>query len=248
MLDFFNKKSSKSDSATTCAILVAAGSGSRMRTKTSKYLLEILGRPIISYTLDVFQNAKCIDEIIIVTRHQDIVAVGDIVQSFAYDKVKCILAGGKTRQESVQIGLQQLSDQIQTVCIHDGVRPFVTEKQLETCMDAARKHGAAVLAVLSKDTLKSGSEDGFISGDISRENTYQIQTPQCFTTDVIKDAYLHAEEEKRQATDDSTLVVQSGGTVKLIEGSYDNVKITTPEDLLIAECILRKRGELFENW
>ena len=245
MFDYFSKKNDNTSTNLISAVIVAAGFGSRMKSSLSKYFIEILGRPIIAHTLEVFEESNVIDNIIIVTQNDDIVIMNDIVKAFSFDKVSTIVAGGDSRQKSVSNGIMELDQRTKIVLIHDGVRPFISSENINDCVKNTKKYNSAVLAVPSKDTLKIVDKDGFLCGMLDRENTYSMQTPQCFSLEIIEKAYKYATENNILATDDCTLVQLIGEKVKIVLGSYDNIKITTPEDVYIAESILRSRGELF---
>ena len=215
------------------AIIVAAGSGTRMGGVKNKVFLELRGKTVIEHTLDTFKNCKEIDDIILVTRECDI----ELCKDFKDLKV---IAGGKTRQESVYLGLCEAKD-ADIVVIHDGARALISCEEIENAIDDAKKYGASAVGVSSKDTLKMVDEDGFIVKTLNRETTYQIQTPQIFKKDEIKKAHEDAIKEGFSGTDDCSLYEKYIGKIKVTKGSYDNIKLTTPEDMVIAKNILEKR-------
>ena len=218
------------------AVIVAAGKGTRMGADKNKVFLELMGKTILEWTVDVFENAPCIDEIIIVTN--DIEGAGDLFKS--YKKVAGITPGGATRQESVKKGLLAATGDI--AVIHDGARALILEKEIAAAIEAADKYGAAAVGVKSKDTLKKADKDGFIVKTVDREFIYNIQTPQVFKMSEIRK--MHKLADKNSFTDDCALAESFGARIKIVEGSYDNIKITTPDDMEIAEKILKSRSKL----
>ena len=235
------------------AIVLSAGSGKRMNSDTKKQYLLIKEKPIIYYSLNTFQQSSFIDEIILVTSQEDMTFVEDeIVKKYDFTKVSNIVAGGKERYNSVYNGLMYCKDS-EYVFIHDGARPFITEEIIKRTMDVLLKHGSAVVGMPVKDTIKIVDENDFVKDTPNRKSVWLVQTPQCFRADIAINAYekLIAEEQsgnliKRgiQVTDDAMVVETFYDTpfnkykVKLVEGSYENIKITTPEDLGVAEVFL----------
>lgn len=221
------------------AVIVAGGKGTRMGAEKNKVFLSLMNRQMIYYTISAFENNSRIDNIVIVTGKVDIEECSAVVKKYALKKVKCIVEGGATRQKSVMNGLLKADGDI--VLIHDGARALVTDEEINNSIDDCIKYGASAVGVKCKDTLKRAS-DGFISGTIDREETYLIQTPQTFYRDKILALHKRAEKEGFSATDDCMIAENYGVKIKISEGSYDNIKLTTPEDMIIAEEILRKRG------
>ncbi len=219
----------------TIAIIAAAGSGSRMKSDTSKQFIELNGIPVLIRTLLAFDRADKIDGVIIVTRKNDINAVKDMVKAYNIKKVLTVAVGGDTRQESVSNALA-LTDS-EYVLIHDGARPFITPEQINSVVLALSENDAAALGKPITDTLKI-AENGFISGTQERSALYGIQTPQGFKTTVIKAAHKAAKENGLSVTDDCALCESMGIKIKIIEGSSSNIKITTPDDLPLACGIL----------
>lgn len=218
------------------AIIVAAGSGTRMQSEINKHLLPLAGKPVIVHTLEAFQHTPQIDAIVLVTSEENLHPYHKFVAEYAIDKVTHVVLGGETRRDSVYNGLQAVGD-ADIVLIHDGARPLIAQREIEAVIRDAAAHGAAVVAVPAKDTTVSGRE-GFIESALDRSTLWQVQTPQGFKAAIIKEAYAAAVRDGVQATDDTGLVTRLGGMVKLTPGSYANVKITTPEDLVIAEALL----------
>ncbi|MBQ7986103.1 MAG: 2-C-methyl-D-erythritol 4-phosphate cytidylyltransferase [Clostridia bacterium] len=216
------------------AVIVAAGSGTRMKAGKNKVFLELLGKTILEHTVSAFENMAKIDEIIVVTN--EIEEATKILSK--YSKLKAIVQGGAVRGESVQNGLKKATGDF--VAIHDGARALTLPEDIENVLDAAVEFGAAALGVKCKDTLKMADENGFIKETVDREFLYNIQTPQVFRLSEIKEMYEKCDEV---FTDDCALAEKYGIKVKIVDGSYDNIKITTPDDLDLAERILRKRGE-----
>ena len=218
------------------AVIVAAGKGTRMGADKNKVFLELMGKTILEWTVDVFENASCIDEIVIVTN--DIEGAGDLFKD--YKKVASITAGGETRQESVKNGLLVATGDI--AVIHDGARALILEKEIVAAIEATEKYGAAAVGVKSKDTLKKADKDGFIVKTVDREFIYNIQTPQVFKMAEIRK--MHKLADDNSFTDDCGLAESFGARIKIVEGSYDNIKITTPDDMEIAKKILKNRRSL----
>lgn len=222
-----------------CAIIVAAGRGTRMGAKENKIFLPLAGKPVLVFCLDAFSSCDKIDEIILVTRKADIPLCETLFREHPIEKLKAIVPGGNTRQESVYQGL--LHCHLPYAAIHDAARALITPAEIAHVIETAEQYGAAALGVKSKDTLKRVSENGWITATIDREYTYQIQTPQVFDTNLILSAHKKACQDHFEGTDDCSLVERLSTNVKLVEGSYENLKLTTPEDLLTAERILEKR-------
>lgn len=215
------------------AIIVAAGKGTRMGAGKNKVFLEILGKPVLEHTVSVFDSCPIIDEIVVVTNEID--EAKKILSK--YQKVTEITCGGAVRGESVQNGLSVATGDI--AVIHDGARALILPEDIENVINAAVEHGCAALGVKCKDTLKMADENGFIKETVDREFLYNIQTPQVFKLSEIKEMYENCDEV---FTDDCALAQKFGKKVKIVDGSYDNLKLTTPEDMIMAEEILKKRG------
>ena len=223
------------------AIVLAGGQGTRMGTAVQKQYIELCGKPVLYYTLHTFQNSGVIDEIILVVGEgQEEYCRQNIVKKYGFTKVSKVVVGGAERYYSVWNGLQEVSEGY--VFIHDGARPFVSEEMIARAYEEVQKYGACVVGMPVKDTIKIADEDGFSRETPNRKDVWMIQTPQVFETGLVKEAYealLH--EKEISATDDATAVEQMlGRKVKLVVGSYENIKITTPEDLKIAQALLCK--------
>ncbi|MBN4051021.1 MAG: 2-C-methyl-D-erythritol 4-phosphate cytidylyltransferase [Alkaliphilus sp.] len=238
------------------AIIVAAGKGTRMGRGINKQFLLLEGKPILAHTIKAFEECESIDEIIIIVTKGEIdYCRGNIIEKFGCTKVTKIVVGGSERVSSVFRGLSEVSSYDSIITVHDGARPLITSSQISECVETAKKLGSAVLAVQVKDTIKIVSPDMEIERTLKRSELWAIQTPQSFHYSVIMKAYETYMERKlenrdnvdRQSyhhpTDDSSLVEQIGIKVHVIKGDYENLKITTPEDIIVASEIFRKRSE-----
>lgn len=225
------------------AIIVAAGKGNRMGSQISKQFLLLEGKEILAHTVGQFEQFSRINEIVLVSGKNEIEDVRTMVKSYGWQKVAAVVAGGKERQDSVKCGLHALSYQSEIVLIHDGVRPFVTEEMIESSIDAAQKYDGCVLGVQVKDTLKICDQNGFVLETPQRSSLWQIQTPQTFRREFIEKAYAKAEQGGFVGTDDASVAEFAGMKIKVIQGSYQNIKITTKEDLLIGACFLKEEKE-----
>lgn len=224
------------------AVIAAGGSGTRMGGNVPKQFVRIGGIPIIVRTLLKFETCSDIDEIIVVVRDCDIETVKILLNEYKITKLTRIVKGGATRQASVLNGINAASGRF--VFIHDAARPFVTPEQISEVVNETHRFGAAALGVPIKDTLKTVKKDGMISETVDRENKYSIQTPQGFEIEMIRAAHREAERKGVSVTDDCALAELSGASVKVVEGSSLNIKLTTPEDIILAEGILNsKKGE-----
>ena len=222
------------------AIVLAAGTGSRMQSKQKKQFMEVKGKPILWYSLFQFEQSP-VDEVILVTGEEDIpYCKKEIVERYGFTKVKEVIAGGKERYHSVYNGLQKTTGDY--VLIHDGARPMITEKIIEDAIHGAEQHKACVIGVPVKDTIKQVSE-GKVICTPDRNSLWITQTPQGFETELVKQAYEEMMQEDQIAvTDDAMVVEQYGGqSVYFVEGDYKNMKVTTPEDILLAEVFLGLR-------
>jgi 2-C-methyl-D-erythritol 4-phosphate cytidylyltransferase len=229
------------------AVLLAGGSGRRMGGKVPKQFKELSGKPVLWYSLKTFSESEIIDEIVIVSDEEHIGYVEkDIVDLYGFHKVSNVVKGGRERYHSVAKGLETVSSDTDFVFIHDGARPFVTEHTIERCLHYTEKYKAAVAAVKTKDTVKIADDDGFIVSTPDRANVWQVQTPQSFEYLLIRNAYrrlLDDEERLRSAgisVTDDTMVAKMYADVdaKLVESTYENIKLTTPGDLEYAESIM----------
>ena len=225
------------------AVIPAAGIGKRMCADVAKQYLQIGGEPILAHTLRAFDRCAAIDEIIVVVPETDLdFCLEEIVEKYEIAKVSKAVAGGERRQDSVYNGLMAIEDGCEIVLVHDGARPFVTEQMIVESIEKARKNGAACTAVLVKDTIKSVDQDGLISETLPRETLYAAQTPQTFSFALLLAAHEQALLTGADVTDDSSMVEALGRPVAIVQGAYENIKITTPSDLAVAEQILVKRN------
>ena len=223
------------------AIVLAAGQGKRMHSKVQKQFLEIQGYPVLYYSLRCFQESPLIQDIILVTGEESIsYCKEEIVQKYGFTKVSAVIPGGKERYDSVYAGLCECRD-CEYVLIHDGARPFVTEEILKRGLQKVKETGACVIGMPSKDTVKLSDEEGYVKETPNRKCVWTIQTPQIFSYSLIREAHDSIrQKDMSKITDDAMVVEQEKGTkIRLVEGSYQNIKITTPEDLAIAEAFLR---------
>lgn len=229
-------KSKRGRAAGPIAAVIAAGGASR-RMGFDKLTADLCGLPVLIHTLNAFERCALIDEVVVVTREEYIPALLSDIKYGGFKKLRSIVKGGETRQQSVYAGVCACSQGAQYVCIHDGARPLVTDAVIESTINAAIRHGAATAAVPVKDTVKRRSGD-FVAETLPRETLVHIQTPQVFR----KDLYLRAFSESRQDySDDCQLIESLGAAVALAMGDYQNIKLTTEEDFILAEAFLMQR-------
>jgi len=225
------------------AVVPAAGSGSRMETGIKKQFLPLAGVPVLGRVLRIIEACRLVGSIVIAVSPGDETYCSAIAGELGLSKVAAIISGGKERQDSVYNGLLALSASTGTVVIHDGARPLLSLKELEEVIKAAGEQGAATTAVPVKDTVKLAGKDGFVSRTLPRNRLWLAQTPQAFHYEIILEAHRRAREQNFTGTDDAGLVEHLGLPVKIVPGSYENIKITTPEDLVVAEAIIKARGQ-----
>ncbi|MGA9365749.1 MAG: 2-C-methyl-D-erythritol 4-phosphate cytidylyltransferase [Bacteroidota bacterium] len=224
------------------AIIPAAGSGARLGVHESKPFLLLGDRPLLIHTLQRFQDCSEVDELILVVRAADLKRAEALVLEYRLGKVVGVVEGGQRRQDSVYRGLKRLDGrEVAFVLIHDAVRPFLDPAKVHEIIRATKKHSAAVLAVPPKDTIKLSNGASFVQTTLDRTKLWAVQTPQCFATDLLMKAYESAFKDDFVGTDDASLVERLGVGVSIVEGSYDNIKITTQDDLDLAELILRRQ-------
>jgi len=220
------------------AVIVAAGSSQRIGGVDKVFAL--LGKkPVLAYVVDTFQKCNSINQIVIVLSQQNLEQGEQLVAEQGWPKVTDVCPGGERRQDSVVAGLNRLSN-CSWVVIHDGARPLVTDDLIEQGLETAQETGAAVAAVPVTDTIKVAGDDQIVQGTPPRQNLWAVQTPQVFRSDIITEAYRQL---KYDVTDDARAVEKLGYKVKLYMGSYDNIKITTPDDLALAEVLWQKHGK-----
>ena len=216
-------------------VIAAAGSSQRMGGVDKVFAL-LSGRPVLARVIDVFQGCSPVDQIVVVLSEQNLERGKQLIAEQGWSKVSDVCAGGRRRQDSVAAGLSRLNN-CKWVVVHDGSRPLVAVDLISRGLEAARETGAAVAAVPVTDTIKVAGDDGIVCQTPPRQNLWAVQTPQVFDHEIITGAYSRANGD---VTDDASLVEQLGCGVKIYMGSYDNIKITTPDDLALAEVLWRK--------
>ena len=226
------------------AVLIpAAGQGKRMGAAIKKPYLQLNDKPVLSHTIDRFEHNSVVDEIFVIVDDSDFkTCKTNVLDPYRYKKVRELISGGETRQRSVFNGLCALAEDVDYVIVHDGVRPFINDEIISKCLEATAQWGAAVSAVPVKETIKVANENLFIAYTPDRQLLWRVQTPQVFRTSLLESAHKKAIEDGTDAPDDATLVERLGSPVKLVMGSYQNVKLTTPEDMLTAETIISGIG------
>lgn len=219
-------------------VIVAAGTGSRMNMGINKQFIKLEGKEIIAYTIEKFYNNSNIEDIVVVVKEDESdFFKKEILDKYNFKNIK-IAYGGKERQDSVYNGLKLLDKKCHVVLIHDGARPFVSDKIIDNCIEEAKNHKAVVVGVPVKDTIKVIDKDKYIADTPNRSVLWAVQTPQTFDYNILIDAYKDAFKNGFYGTDDAMLVERIGYKVKMVEGSYNNIKITTQEDLNIGSQIL----------
>lgn len=225
------------------AIILAAGRGKRMKSKKKKQFLNIAGKPIVYYALECFERAPFIQDIILVTGEGYVeYCQKNIVEKYGLRKVRKVVAGGKERYDSVYEGLRACG-KTDYVYIHDGTRPFIDQDMLKRALDGAKQMGASVVGMPVKDTIKVADKNHYVLETPERSKLWAVQTPQVFRYKIIKEAHEQMRKKGMEGITDDSMVVEKLGKhrVKMVEGSYENIKITTMDDLFIAEIILRGR-------
>ena len=221
------------------AIILGAGNGTRMKSEKSKLLLEIGSKTVIERSVEAFLSVSDIDEIIVVARERDV----EIYSELLTDERISFVIGGETRQQSVKNAVETVDD-AHLIIIHDGARPLIKCEDIEITIRAAEEFSAAAVGVYVKDTIKIVDKQGFVESTPDRSTLFAVQTPQIFDFDLYKSAMQKADEQGLDFTDDCQLVELCGGKVKMVEGSYSNIKITTPDDIALAENLLKNEGLL----
>ena len=228
--------------ARTVALVPAAGRGLRIGGPVPKQFLALGGQPLIVHTLRVLQASAVVDEIVLAVPETEIdYCRTQIVAAHRFTKVANVVSGGKERQDSVRHALEATDPGVSIVLVHDAVRPFVTAQMVDAVVGSAHKTGAAIVALPMRDTVKQVGEDRVIERTIDRRPLWLAQTPQAFRRDWLLDAHRKAQTEGIHATDDAYLIEWFGHAVSVVEGSGENIKVTRPEDLVIAEAILASR-------
>ncbi len=219
-------------------IIAAAGQGKRMGASINKVFLPLLDKPVLLHSVAVFLACPQVDHFIVVVAPDEVEQVKGMLEQAACSKPYQVVAGGSERQYSIANALEAVPADSELVLVHDGARPLIEQAVVNEVIAEARKHGAAIVAVPVKDTIKTVDDSGFVSATPSRSTLWAIQTPQAFSYPLLRDAYEYARQENLLATDDAALVEAIGAKVKIVAGSYTNLKITTPEDLRFATEIL----------
>ena len=229
----------------TAAVILAAGLGTRMQTDEgrTKQLLLLEGKPVFLYSVLAFDAAPCIDEIVLVVRKEEVSYVETVLKATSLKKPIRITVGGKTRQASARRGLEAVSKKMSYVAVHDAARCLITPDMIERVTRAAMIHRAASAGSPVTDTIKQVSEAGFVERTVDRTKLFRAQTPQIFEKKLYYAASYAALENKKAVTDDNMLLELVGQTVKMVDCGYENIKITTKEDLLFARCILQLRAQ-----
>ena len=230
-------------SAFVSAVIVAAGGSVRMGIADSKQFIPLLSRPAIEYTLKAFQKRHLIKEIVIVCREQDNDRINKIIELNGFDKVSKLVKGGDSRADSVRNGIGACSENAKYYAIHDGARPLITVEEIERVVEAAFDTGAATLGTSVKDTIKVVDGFNIIESTPIRSQLRAVQTPQVFERDLYRFALENAGDNLINFTDDCSLIENMGGEVLVVKGNEENIKLTTPIDIVIAESILKSRQQ-----
>lgn len=225
----------------TSAVILAGGSGTRMGSATTKQMLLIDGIPVVVRSILAFEKNELINEIIIVAKEEEMLSYKEFARDYAFTKVKAVVKGGSTRQESVFNALGKLDPRCEYIAIHDGARPLVSDANITDTVNAAYKYQCACAACPAKDTVKISTPLGYIESTPDRAHVWSALTPQVFKSEIYRAAAYTAKKDGYLGTDDCSLVEKLGFKIKLIDCGYENIKITTPEDLLTAQTIIEKR-------
>ena len=223
------------------AVIVAAGSSQRMGSDKLLHNLGIM--PVLARTLLAFQDCDLVDEIVVVTRMKKIMEVAGLCKKYRIEKASKVISGGATRMESALAGVSEVKSRAKLIAIHDGARPLVSVELIERTIRAAAQYKAAVPAVKSVDSLKLVDGKDTVTGSVDREQVLRVQTPQVFEADLIKGALSYAAGKKLPLTDDCSAAELMGIKAHVVPGEEDNIKLTTPRDMLFAAAILKDRGE-----
>jgi 2-C-methyl-D-erythritol 4-phosphate cytidylyltransferase len=221
-------------------MVLAAGQGKRMKAGRNKQFIELEGKPVIIHTLSVFENDPMCEEIKLVINEKEVPLFKELLANYQIAKVSEMVLGGKERQDSVYNGLLRMEN-AEIVLVHDGARPFIRQEVIHRLVEKAKLEGAAIVGVPVKDTIKKVNSDLLIMETVERAALWMIQTPQAFQYPILQKAHQRAKEEQYLGTDESSLVERIGVPVHMVEGDYVNIKLTTPEDLIVANAILKKQ-------
>jgi len=236
----------KKDNTPHCAVVIVAA-GSSLRMGGDKLMMELCHVPVLARTLLAFQQSPLVDEIIVVTRMEKIMDVADICKKYGVTKAKKVIRGGTSRMESALAGVSELSCGTKLIAIHDGARPLVTQDVINRVVYDASVHMSSIPVIPSTDTLKAVDDDGNVTGTVDRSRTVRVQTPQVFDADLIKGALTKAAKDAMQITDDCSAMDIMGIKTHTVMGDVDNIKITTPNDMVAAEAIIKNRGDWNAN-
>ena len=236
------KKFRKEEKPLSCAaVIVAAGSAQRMGFDKLTYMLS--GQPVLIRAMMPFVKSPLVQELVVVTRADRLEEIADLCAQYQVGKLTAVVAGGKTRTESAMAGVAAVRGDCGLIAVHDGARPFVTQELIERCVRKASIQYAAVPVLKSTDTLREVDDSGTLAGTCDRDRVVRIQTPQVFEAALLKGALTDAVNRQLTFTDDAAAVERMGLSVQTVEGDEENIKLTTPQDLLLAEGILERRGE-----
>ncbi|WP_339148329.1 MULTISPECIES: 2-C-methyl-D-erythritol 4-phosphate cytidylyltransferase [unclassified Sutcliffiella] len=220
-------------------IVLAAGQGKRMKAGKNKQFIELEGKPVIIHTLSAFEEDPYCDQIKLVINDKEKDIFQELFTLYPIKKIKEIIPGGEERQDSVYNGLNSIQS-AEIVLVHDGARPFISQKVIHNLVKKASKEGAAIVGVPVKDTIKRVSSGGVVEETVERSSLWSIQTPQAFRYPILKEAHEKAKMENYLGTDEASLVERIHIPVHIVEGEYENFKLTTPEDLILAKAFLQK--------
>lgn len=224
----------------TSAIIVAAGTGSRMNANINKQYLKLCGRPVLVHTIEAFERSPYISEIIVVIHQQDRGLFEEIVMPFGFRKISAVVDGGADRQASVYNGLGHVHPQSSIISVHDGARPLITAGIIHESIMIAQRYGVSCVGVPVKDTIKQVNPDKTVAITPDRSGLWAVQTPQVFQREILVRVHEKALEDGYRGTDDSVLAERLGIPVMMVPGSYTNIKITTHDDLVFAEAVLKQ--------
>ncbi len=232
------------------AIILCSGNSTRMNSGENKVFLEMLGKPLLYYAIKNFEDSSLVDDIIIVSRKEDKIKIGDIIKKYSFGKIEKIVEGGKERQDSSYNGLKAVenANHEDIILFHNGCNPFVSQEGIEQVIGEAKRDGAAALAFKVKDTIKKVNSDNFIEKTIERNGLWQTQTPQAIRFSLASEAFEKAKKDNFYGTDDIALVERLGKKAKIVSCSYNNIKITTKDDLKAAQGILMEEENKNNNW
>ena len=236
------KRFRKEEEPMTCAAVVL-GAGSSQRMGFDKMTVMLEGQPVLVRSVNAFQQCPLVEEIVVVTRDDRLEEIADLVCQYNLDKVSSVVSGGSTRTESALAGVMALKKDSRLIAVHDGARPLVTQDVIDACIRRASIQYAAIPVVKSTDTLRALDEKGALDGMYDREHVVRVQTPQVFLNEILKGALTDAVKRGMSFTDDAAAVERMGLKIQAVDGDEENIKLTTPEDILIAEGILQRRKE-----